>query len=136
MKKHNTFKIIRVVLAVLIMIAALGAFSGAVPWIAPILQRHSGIRNATAEWFGKSFEKQNIVGSYNLIYNAALMVKGGLGCALVMDKLADVEAVSCLCFRPLEPRLETGLDIVWKKYQVFSPAAKLFQERIREQFEK
>ncbi len=97
--------------------------------------RHSGIRNATAEWFGKSFEKLNIVGSYNLIYNAALMVKGGLGCALVMDKLANVEAVSGLCFRPLEPRLETGLDIVWKKYQVFSPAAKVFLERLRERFE-
>lgn len=96
--------------------------------------RHSGVKNATAEWFGKSFEKLNIVGSYNLIYNAALMVKGGLGSALVMDKLADVEAVKGLCFRPLEPRLETGLDIVWKKYQVFSPAAKVFLERMQEKF--
>lgn len=96
--------------------------------------RHSGVKNATAEWFGKSFDKLNIVGSYNLVYNAALMVKGGLGCALVMDKLADVEAISGLCFRPLEPHLETGLDIVWKRYQVFSPAAKLFQERILAKF--
>ncbi len=98
--------------------------------------RHSGVKNATAEWFGKSFEKLNIVGSYNLIYNAALMVKGGLGCALVMDKLANVEAVSGLCFRPLMPRLESCLNVVWKKYQVFSPAAKLFLEQMREKFEK
>ena len=99
-----------------------------------ITVRHSGVKNATEEWFGKSYEKLNIVGSYNLIYNAALMVNGGLGCALVLDKLANVGALSGLCFRPLEPRLETGLDIVWKKYQVFSPPAKLFLERLRETF--
>ena len=49
-----------------------------------------------------------------------------------LDKLADTSADSPLCFRPLEPRLESGLDIVWKKYQVFSPAAEAFLDRLRE----
>lgn len=42
---------------------------------------------------------------------------------------------SSLCFRPLEPRLDSGLDIVWKKYQVFSSAAELFLERLQQDFE-
>ena len=38
------------------------------------------------------------------------------------------------CFGPLEPRLDSGLEIVWKKYQVFSPAAELFLKRLEETF--
>ena len=33
-----------------------------------------------------------------------------------------------LCFRPLEPKLEVGLHIAWKKYQFFSKAAEKFLE--------
>lgn len=98
-----------------------------------MIVRNTSVRNVCAEWFGEeAFQKLNIVVSYNLIYNAALMVKGGIGCALTMDKLANVENHHGLCFRPFSPRLETGLDVVWKKNQVFSPAAKLFLERLRQ----
>ena len=92
------------------------------------------MRNAYAEWFGKSFEKLNIVATYNLIYNAALMVESGIGYALGLDGLIDATGNRELCFRPLEPRLESGLNIVWKKYQVFSKAAEIFRERLLEQF--
>ena len=74
----------------------------------------------------------NIVTTFNLCYNAAVMAKQGVGCVVSLDKLADTSADSPLCFRPLEPRLESGLDIVWKKYQVFSPAAEAFLNRLRE----
>ena len=30
---------------------------------------------------------------------------------------------SKLCFRPLRPRMEMGVHVVWKKYQMFSKAA-------------
>lgn len=96
--------------------------------------RQSGVRNAYAEWFGKSFEKLNIVATYNLIYNAALMVESGIGYALGLDGLIDATGNRELCFRPLEPRLESGLNIVWKKNQVFSKAAEIFRERLLERF--
>jgi hypothetical protein len=73
------------------------------------------------------------VATYNLIFNAALLVKNGVGLAVTLDKLLNVTAHSDLVFRPLEPRLESGLDIVWKKYQVFSSAAELFLTRMRKQ---
>lgn len=86
------------------------------------------------DWFGDKYDELNITATYNLVYNAAVMVKAGVGCAVTLDKLADTSDQSELCFRPLKPRLESGLDIVWKKYQVFSPAAKLFLEKLQERF--
>lgn len=96
-------------------------------------QRHG---NAFASWFGADFDKLNIVSTYNLIYNAAIMVEEGLGYAVTLDNLANTSAISALCFRPLSPRLESGLNIVWKKYQVFSPAAELLLQRMREAFDR
>lgn len=90
--------------------------------------------NEFAEWFGEDFDKLNIVTTFNLVYNAAIMVKAGIGYAIALDKIADTTKGSPLCFRPLEPRLESGLNIVWKKHQVFSAAAQLFLERLKECF--
>lgn len=95
-------------------------------------QRHG---NAFASWFGSEFEKLNIVSTYNLIYNAAVMVEEGIGYAVTLDHLVNTADNSALCFRPLSPRLESGLNIVWKKYQVFSPAAEVFLQRLQETFE-
>lgn len=86
------------------------------------------------DWFGEKFDNLNIAATYNLVYNAAIMVEAGLGYAVTLDKLIDTNPDNNLVFRPLSPRLESGLDIVWKKYQVFSPAAKLFLEKLNEKF--
>lgn len=94
----------------------------------------ASVQNEFLDWFGEDFGKLNIVGTYNLIYNAALMVNEEIGYAVTLDKLVNVTGSGDLCFRPLEPKLESGLNIAWKKYQVFSSAAELFLERIRETF--
>ncbi len=86
------------------------------------------------DWFGDSYNKLNIAATYNLVYNAAVMVKAGVGYAVTLDKLADTSKESDICFKPLSPKLESGLDVVWKKYQVFSPASKLFFEKLRDKF--
>lgn len=91
--------------------------------------------NSFFEWFGDDFDKLNIVTTFNLIYNATIMVDAGIGYAVSLDKLTDTSQDSNLCFRPLEPKLESGLNIVWKKYQVFSAAAQLFFNKIKEIFE-
>lgn len=88
--------------------------------------------NGFADWFGEDFNKLNIVAAYNLLYNAAVMVEAGVGYAVTLDRLANTSANSSLCFRPLTPTLESGLSIVWKKYQVFSPAAELFLKKLKE----
>ena len=89
--------------------------------------------NEISGWFGNDFEKLNIVATYNLIYNATLMVEEGIGYALCLDKLVNTTSASDLYFKPLEPRLEAHLNIVWKKYQVFSNAAKQFLHKLQEE---
>lgn len=91
-------------------------------------------KNEFTQWFGEDFDKLDIVTTFNLVYNAAIMVDAGLGYAVTIDKIANTSENSTLCFRPLEPRLDSGLNIIWKKYQVFSSAAELFLERLRDSF--
>lgn len=91
-------------------------------------------KNEFVQWFGEDFDKLDIVTTFNLVYNAAIMVDAGLGYAVTIDKIANTSENSSLCFRPLKPRLDSGLNVIWKKYQVFSSAAELFLERLRESF--
>ena len=82
------------------------------------------------DWFGESFDKLNIAATYNLVYNAAIMVKAKIGYAITLAGLVNTKG-SDLCFKPLYPKLESGLDVVWKKYQVFSPASKIFINKLK-----
>lgn len=88
------------------------------------------------DWFGKEFDNLNIVSTFNLVYNAAVMVEAGIGYAITLDKLVNTSPESCLCFKELSPGLRSGLDIVWKKKQVFSPAAKLFLNKLQNKLKK
>ena len=74
----------------------------------------------------------NIIGTYNLIYNASLMVEDGLGLALCFDKILNTTGDSPLTFRPLIPEVKVTGSLIWKKYQVFSPAVQMFIQKIRE----
>lgn len=71
-----------------------------------------------------------IVASYNLLYNAAILVKKGLGYAVGLDKIINTSQ-SELCFKPFYPKLESSLVVVWKKYSLFSKAAELFLKELK-----
>lgn len=96
-----------------------------------ITSRQTTGSNQIAGWFGQEIEDLNIIGTYNLLYNASLMVKEGIGYAMCIDKLINTSVDSALCFRPLNPKLEAGLNIIWKKHQVFSRAANKFLQQLR-----
>lgn len=83
-------------------------------------------------FFNCDHEKLNIVGTYNLLFNGSIMVDEGMGYAISFDKLINVSGDSSLCFRPLAPKLEVGMSIIWKKYQVFSKASQLFLQKLQE----
>ena len=97
----------------------------------PIYNRAS--ENKFLEWFQSDFDKLNIVATYNLIYNASIMVKSGIGYAVCLDKLINTHG-SSLCFVPLKPKLEAELNIVWKKGQIFSPASRIFLDMLYKNF--
>ncbi|MCM3003618.1 LysR family transcriptional regulator [Priestia koreensis] len=91
-------------------------------------------KNEFADWFGEDFHKLNIVTTYNLAFNASLMVEEGIGYAITLDKIVNTSESSSLCFRSLQPRLESGLNMVWKKHQLFSAAANAFLQEMRGEF--
>jgi DNA-binding transcriptional LysR family regulator len=108
----------------------LAAFSSIKPELLqgiPLLcSKQAVTQNELSGWFGGDFEKLNIIVTYNLINNAALMVEEGVGYAMCLDKLVNTTGDSNLCFRQLEPHLEAHLYLVWKKHHMFSKAAGKF----------
>ena len=91
------------------------------------------VKNLISGWLGFDFEKLNIIGSYNLLYNASVMVEEGLGYALCIDKLINISGDSKLCFKPVKPKLEAGILVAWTKNQPLSKIAKLFIQKLQEE---
>lgn len=85
-------------------------------------------------WFGKGYDSLNIAAGYNLMYNGALMVKSGIGCAVGLDQIVNTTETSDLCFRPFDPPLKAGIVVIWKKYQVFSRPAEMLLEKMMKSF--
>ena len=101
-------------------------------WDKPlILSRQVDNKSGLYRWLRKEPSELRTVATYNLIYNASLMVDEGMGYAFTLDKLVNTTG-GHLCFRPLKPRLELGMYLVWKKSQLFSKAAELFLEGLQE----
>ena len=96
-----------------------------------IISRQSTSNAQVFRWLNRPREELNIVASYSLAYNAALMTAEGFGYTIALDKLINVSGDSNLCFRPLAQSPELPVHLVWKKYQVFSRAAALFLEQFR-----
>ena len=90
-------------------------------------QTHHG--PSRTQWFGARYDKFHIVATYNLLYNATHLVERGIGYAFCLDGLADTKNRN-LTFRPFDPALEVDIVAVTKKYQSFSPAAKVLMERL------
>ena len=78
-----------------------------------LISRREMVQNELASWFGDYYDKIIVAANYNLILNAADMVKNGVGVAF-------------------SPTLETGAVLAWKKNYVFSSAATEFIRWIRD----
>lgn len=83
------------------------------------------------DWLGFDYSSLNVVATYNLIYNATFMVEKGIGYALCLSNLVNTAGRN-LTFRPIVPELSVDLYIVTKKYETFSPAVKLFIEKVKD----
>ena len=77
----------------------------------------------------------NVVATYNLIYNATLLVEEGVGYAVCFDKLINTSGDSALCFRPFRPEISILPLLVWKRHRPLSKAASAFLECLLNSFE-
>ncbi|MDE6662189.1 MAG: LysR family transcriptional regulator [Lachnospiraceae bacterium] len=95
-----------------------------------IMPSQTSNRDHLTTFFADEMTEPHIVSTYNLIYNAGLMVEAGMGYALCIDELINTAGSHPLVFRPLSPLLQSDVYLFTKKYQVFSKAAKLFLNRL------
>ena len=93
-----------------------------------LLPRRERVQQELSGWFGDQFDEIEVAATYNLLLNAANMIRNGVGAALgfFIGNLTDE-----LKFIPLSPPLETGSVLVWKKDQTFSPAAAAFLRSLK-----
>lgn len=79
-------------------------------------------------------DELRLEGSFRLSYNGSIFVKEGLGYLLTFQHLIDTSPDSGLVFRPLSPKLETKIYLIWKKYQVLTPIAEKLLEMLKSDF--
>ena len=100
-----------------------------------IVSRQTDINSDLFKWFKSNISDLNIIATYNLVYNASILVDKGLGFALTLDKLVNVTDTTKLCFKPLSPKLDLEINIVWKKNQFFSKASQKFLDELRKELD-
>lgn len=100
----------------------------------PLIVSRQGITEDYPKLFKEKLDQLHIVATFDLIYNASIMVKEGFGYALSFDKIVDTSENSELCFRVLKPELKTNMYIIWKKYQVFTPIAEKLLSKMQQHF--
>ena len=103
------------------------------PALKLICSAQNSVSNEISGWMGGNAASLDIVATYTLLYNAAIMVQEGVGAAICLDGIADISSASALCFRPFDPALEVSIAIAWKKGYLFSRAASLFREVLRDE---
>ena len=93
-----------------------------------VIPGRQSVQHELSSWFGEKYDKIEVAASYNLILNAANMVRHHIGTALCFD--LDFQSDD-LRFIPFSPSLETGTVLVWKKNQMFSAAVHTFIDCLR-----
>ncbi|MHC5373678.1 LysR family transcriptional regulator [Enterococcus sp. LJL120] len=96
-----------------------------------LISNQSFVDNQLASWLGGNLANYQILGTYNLLYNASLLVKDGLAAVLCLDGIINTTGTN-LSFLPCEPPLTVSVSLIWKKNQVFSNAAKAFLTILKE----
>lgn len=100
----------------------------------PLFCSEQSWRNDLPRWCGGRMQELRLEGSFRLSYNGSMFAREGLGYLLTFDHLIDTSQESGLVFRPLNPRLENKLYLIWKRYQALSPIAERFLKHLQSSF--
>ena len=100
----------------------------------PLFSSEQSWENDIRPWAKETFSRLRLEGSFRLAYNGSMFAKEGLGILLTLNDLVDTSPESGLVFRPLCPRLEMKMYLIWNKYQSFTPVAERFLKQVRASF--
>lgn len=92
----------------------------------PLIVARQALHQDLAHLFGAAAHRLHFAATYDLAHNASLLVKEGFGYLLTFDHLVDLSERSGLVFRPVAPELRTRSHLLYRRYQIFSPAAEVF----------
>lgn len=95
------------------------------------LSHQSSDSSEIRSWFSGNNISPQIVGTYNLAYNASVFVKSGFGYMLVLDNILNTTISSGLAFSPVIPAMKADMYFIWKKNQVFGKAASAFLDEMK-----
>ena len=95
----------------------------------PLIASWRIVEREAKAWFGGNTDHLNVICTYDLIDNAALLVERRLGYAFVIE--GALKNYPGLVFRPLFPEVSNTSVLVWKKYQPSSGAVQKFIELVR-----
>ncbi len=93
------------------------------------------VKNEMTGWLGGQGRELNIIDTYNLIYNVSLLIQETNNYALCIEHLVYTGIDSPFVFKPLSPTLEVNLDLIWKKYPVFTKASEKFLEYLKREID-
>ncbi len=96
----------------------------------PLIASAQTITREMSPWFADNRDRLNIVATYNLSYNASLLVQEGIGYAMVFEGLIHTGGDSILSFRPITPAIVSPMHVIWGRQQLLSKAAQLFKEEL------
>ena len=101
-----------------------------------LLPRRFRMATELAGWAGYDARRLNVVGTFNLLHNAAHAVAEGVGAAVSIDGLFPEMLAKRLAFRPLAPAFYSEAYLAWKEGVPLAPAAaelvRLVRGRVKE----
>ena len=100
----------------------------------PLICSKQWVDQEFPQWFRSDFDEVNIVATYNLPFNGAVMAKAGMGYAMMLDNLVHTGGDSDIIFRPLTDVPKVEMYVIWRKYQVFTPIAELLLNKLQSRF--
>ncbi|MBD3878884.1 MAG: LysR family transcriptional regulator [Quinella sp. 1Q5] len=99
----------------------------------PLILSREAFKEEYPKVFGNVLEKFHVVATYNLIFNAAILAREGVGYPISLDKLICDEK---LCFRPLAPDLKSELKFIWRRDKFLTPQAQILLDEMKNLYAK
>lgn len=93
------------------------------------ISKQTLVNNQMREWLGGAVETFNVIGTYNLLNNAAYFIDDK---TIVLCIDGVIENSDNRKFIPLRPSLSSALNILWKKDRVFSNVGVEFHRVLKE----
>ena len=96
-----------------------------------ICSRQAMVREFISGWLGCPFDKIRVAATYNLFYNAAMLVETGVGAAICIDGVIPHEFADHVVFRPFAPALKSDIYLAWRRNMTLPPAANALLAAVR-----